>query len=371
VRAGSAVAQRRPDGADAGPLRFGSPDDPGIARIRSGRGFRYEDPDGRPVRDEEVLARIRRIAIPPAWTEVWISPHPNSHLQAVGRDARGRRQYRYHPRFRARRDRDKFARLARFGKVLPRIRRRVRADLAARGLPRQKVLAVVVALLDSTHLRVGNAEYARLNRSFGLSTLRRRHATVEGASIEFRFRGKGGRIEERRLVDRRLAAVVRRCQELSGQALFQYPDAEDPDVVRGVSSEDVNDYLREAAGDETFSAKDFRTWAATLLAFRRMGEAKAAVTQTAEDLGDTPTVTRNSYIHPAVLDGIDEAPPAPKEAPDSGPRNLPDPTRRDELALLAFLRGRRAAGAAVRDASATRPKAGARRSGARSGRPAA
>ena len=378
MRAGSAPAQRQPDGAarsgrpapdgtDEGPLRFASPDDPGIARIRSGRGFRYEDADGRPVRDDEVLARIRRIVIPPAWTEVWISPHPNSHLQAVGRDARGRRQYRYHPRFRARRDRDKFARLARFGKVLPRIRRRVRADLARRGLPREKVLAAVVALLDSTHLRVGNAEYARLNRSFGLSTLRRRHATVEGASIEFRFRGKGGRTEERRLVDRRLAAVVRRCQELPGQALFQYPDADDPEVVRGVSSEDVNDYIREAAGDESFSAKDFRTWAATLLAFRRMDEAKVAVAQTADDLGDTVTVTRNSYIHPAVLDEIDDAPPPAKDAKAPKPRDLPDSTRRDELALLAFLRRRRAAGGAKRDASATRPKAGARRSVARSG----
>jgi len=373
-----------------GALRFGSPDDPGIERVRSGRGFRYLDARGRPVHDAATLARIRGIVIPPAWTEVWISPDPNSHLQAVGRDARGRRQYRYDPRFRARRDRDKFARLARFGKVLPRIRRRVREDLAARGLGREKVIAAVVALLDSTHLRVGNAEYARLNRSFGLSTLRSRHAEVAGASIEFRFRGKGGRMEERRLVDRRLAAVVRRCQALPGQALFQYPDAEDPRQTHTVSSEDVNDYIREAAGSDDFSAKDFRTWAATLLAFRRMDEAKAAVTHTAEALGDSPTVTRNSYIHPAVLDVIDDAPTASKAA---GPRTvagaakrrkatappLSPPTRRHELELLAFLRRHRSTAKPkpkpvpkrTAKPSATRPKAREHRSVVRSGRRAA
>ena len=246
----------------------------------------------------------------------------------------------------------------------------MRADLARRGLGREKVIAAVVALLDSTHFRVGNAEYARLNRSFGLSTLQSRHAEVDGASIRFRFRGKGGRVEERRLVDRRLAGVVRRCQELPGQALFQYPDADDSEAMRVVSSEDVNDYIRETAGSDEFSAKDFRTWAATLVAFRRMDEAKAAVTHTAEELGDTPTVARNSYIHPAVLDEIDQADAASagrtgRKAPAAA-RKLGPPTRRNELELLAFLRRHRS-----RATSATRPKAAARPGGVRPGRRAA
>jgi DNA topoisomerase-1 len=381
-----------PDALGAGPLRFASPDDPGYRRRRAGRGFRFEDADGRPVTDDAELARFRRLVIPPAWTEVWICADPNGHLQAVGRDARGRRQYRYHPRFRARRDADKFKRLIEFGAALPRIRRRVRADLATRGLSREKVIAAVVALLDSTHLRVGNDEYARLNRSFGLSTLRSRHASVDGGTIEFRFRGKGGRIEERKLVDRSLAAVVRRCQELPGQALFQYPDGDDATEIRRVSSEDVNAYIRAAAGTDDFSAKDFRTWAATLLAFRAMDAAKAAVTITAEALGDTPTVARNSYIHPAVLDEIDGAAAAPSASgaakadrapadaadPADPKRALATPTRRDELALLAFLRRKRrrtSAGAGASKptsrASATRSKAGARAGAIRSGRRAA
>ena len=379
--AGTSAQRPSPEVASAaGPLRFASPVEPGITRRRAGRGFRFIDAAGRTVHDEAELERLRRLAIPPAWTEVWISPDPNGHLQAVGRDARGRRQYRYHARFRARRDRDKFARLIRFGEVLPRIRRRVRGDLAGRGLTREKVIAAVVALLDSTHLRVGNAEYARLNRSFGLSTLRNRHATVTGASIRFKFRGKGGRIEERELVDRHLAVVVRRCRELPGQALFQYPDADDPTLTRTVSSEDVNAYIREAAGSDEFSAKDFRTWAATLTAFRAMDAAKAAITITAEALGDTPTVTRNSYIHPAVLDEIDAAPRGPvgTGGGDLAPaRVLATPSRRAELALLAFLRRRaRAKRAASGDASrratsATRSKAGAPGSAVRPGRRAA
>ena len=371
------AARSAPAPAEAVRLRFASPDDPGYTRRRAGKGFRFVDPDGRPVTSRADLARFRALVIPPAWTEVWISADPNGHLQAVGRDARGRRQYRYHPQFRARRDRDKFTRLIRFGAALPKIRRRVRADLGTRGLSREKVIAAVVALLDSTHLRVGNAEYARVNKSFGLSTLRRRHASVTGASIAFRFRGKGGRMEERRLVDRRLAALVRRCQELPGQALFQYPDADDPSTTHKVSSEDVNDYIRDAAGSEEFSAKDFRTWAATLVAFRAMGAARAAVTITAEVLGDTPTVTRNSYIHPAVLDEIDAAPRASTRERDHGigrARAAAQPTRREELALLAFLRHARwssASRASAAGASATRSKAAARPRASRSGRRAA
>lgn len=373
-------AQPRPDAGvrgsaarASGPLRFSSPDEPGYTRRKVGKGFRFDDAAGRVVTDPDELERFRRLAIPPAWTEVWISPDPAGHLQAVGRDSRGRRQYRYHAVFRARRDRDKYARMIRFGDALPRIRRRVRRDLATRGLSREKVIAAVVALLESTHLRVGNAEYARLNRSFGLSTLRARHASVAGASIEFRFRGKGGRTEERKLMDRSLAAVVRRCQELPGQALFQYPDADDPASTHKVSSEDVNAYIREAAGTDEFSAKDFRTWAATLLAFRTKEAARAAIVITAEALGDTATVARNSYIHPAVLEAIDAAAPVRGvaaagqpgvPAADADPKvALATPTRRDELELLAFLRQRRR--------SATRPKAAARGGAVRSGRRAA
>jgi DNA topoisomerase-1 len=353
----SAVGSSRRDATAAG-LRYVRPDDPGIRRRRAGRGFTYLDPNGRRVRSRATLDRLRAIAIPPAWVDVWICPRPEGHIQATGRDARGRLQYRYHPEFRARRDDGKFDRLIRFGERLPRIRRQVRQDLARRDLPREKVLAAVVSLLESTRLRVGGAEYARLNRSFGVSTLRQRHAEVTGSTIRFRFRGKGGRAEERRLVDRRLAAVVRRCQDLPGQALFQY-ETEDGET-RGISSEDVNDYIREAAGSDELSAKDFRTWTATLHAFRALQEAvsegapaedaapgppsKRAVTEaiaeTAEALGNTATVTRNSYVHPAVLSAPMEAKPA--LAPRSGA-----PSRREELALLAVLRAEARRGGAV------------------------
>ncbi len=349
--------------ANAVGLRYVRGDAPGIARRKAGRGFAYSHPSGRPVRDSATLARIRTLAIPPAWTDVWICSDPDGHLQATGRDARGRRQYRYHPRFRARRDRGKFARLVRFGERLPQIRRQVRTDLRRQGLPREKVLAAVIELLETTRFRVGNAEYARLNRSFGISTLRGRHATVAGATVRFRFRGKGGRTEERAIVDRRLATIVGRCQDLPGQELFQYVD--DDGEPRPISSEDVNNYLREAAGSDEFSAKDFRTWTATVLAHRALREAldggdvdlgaagglpkrivAEALQRTAEALGDTVTVTKSSYVHPAVLEPDPEAPkgagggvPARRRRdrgarPDSGVR----PDRRDELAVLALLR---------------------------------
>ncbi len=350
-----APAPARRDAIAVG-LRYVSADAPGIARRKAGGGFSYAHPSGRTVRDSATLERIKALAIPPAWTDVWICIDPEGHLQATGRDARGRRQYRYHPRFRARRDRGKFARLVRFGERLPRIRRQVRADLRRQGLPREKVLAAVIELLETTRFRVGNAEYARLNRSFGISTLRGRHATVSGATVRFRFRGKGGRTEERAIVDRRLATIVGRCQDLPGQELFQYLD--DDGEPRPISSEDVNDYLREAAGSDEFSAKDFRTWTATVLAHRALREAldgdvdagaagglpKRIVTEalqrTAEALGDTVTVTKSSYVHPAVLEpdpgasNGDAAPAARRRRRDPG--TLPD--RRDELAVLALLR---------------------------------
>jgi DNA topoisomerase-1 len=375
--------------AAASGLHYVSPDGPGITRRRAGRGFTYTTPSGRRIRAAAELARIRAIAVPPAWTEVWICPDPDGHLQAVGRDSRGRRQYRYHARFRARRDDGKFARLIRFGARLPRIRRRVRQDLARPGLPRDKVLAAVVSLLETTRLRVGNEQYARLNRSFGVSTLRDRHATVSGTTVRFRFRGKGGRTEERSLVDRRLATIVRRCQELPGQDLFQYVD-EDGEA-RGISSEDVNAYLREAAGSDDLSAKDVRTWTATMLAYRELrdgargahgdeadprraagsdrhrgGRRNAiaeALRRTAEELGDTVTVTRASYVHPGVLAAFEPGgagePDRATDPSERGPGRRGGSRngsldRRDELAVLALLRGAGRAAASGRGTGAAR-----------------
>jgi DNA topoisomerase I len=321
---------------------------------------------GRRLRSAREIARIRAIVIPPAWTEVWICPRPDGHIQATGRDARGRRQYRYHAGFRARRDRGKFARLLRFAERLPRIRRRVRKDLRRPGLPREKVLAAVVTLLEVTRLRVGNPQYARLNRSFGLSTLRDRHARVTGTTIRFRFTGKGGRTEERKLVDRRLAGLIRRCQDLPGQDLFQYVD--DEGATRAVRSEDVNAYLREAAGSDDVSAKDFRTWTATVLAFEALHQVAAedeaaeseaaagssdaggtrrsrrrnpiveALRRTAEELGDTVAVTRSAYVHPGVLEAFD-GDGGPPNGGRGRARDLDGPPdRRTELEVLALLR---------------------------------
>ena len=300
---------------DAG-LRYASDTRPGITRRRAGKGFSYRTPDGTLVRDRATLARIRALAIPPAWTDVWICPWPNGHLQASGRDAKGRKQYRYHARWHARRGADKFERMIEFGTALPRIRERCDADLARPGLPRVKVLATVVRLLELTLIRVGNDEYARQNRSFGLTTLRDRHARIDGSAVRFRFRGKSGLVHEVGLRDRRLATVVRRCQELPGQELLQYLD--DDGAVRDVTSDDVNGYIREISGGE-FTAKDFRTWAGTLLAYRALRAlqpeegkpaAKRAVVEaikhTAERLGNTPAVARGSYVHPAVLEAYME-----------------------------------------------------------------
>jgi DNA topoisomerase I len=387
---GTPAGPARRDASAIG-LRYVRADSPGISRRRAGRGFAYEHASGRPVRDPATLDRIRALAIPPAWTEVWICPDPDGHLQAAGRDARGRRQYRYHPRFRARRDRGKFARLVRFGERLPRVRRRVRADLRRPGLPREKVLAAVLALLETTRFRVGNEEYARLNRSFGISTLRSRHATVRGATVRFRFRGKGGRLEERATVDRRLAAIVRRCQDLPGQELFQYLD-EDGET-RPISSEDVNEYLREAAGSDEVSAKDFRTWTATVLAHRALHDAlhggelesvetrtgglpkrivAEALRRTAEALGDTVTVTRASYVHPAVLAPAPDAREGVATSARPRRRDTAAPLKRsDELAVLALLRSTARPGASAGAARTTGSpaKRPARRSIAR-GRPA-
>ncbi len=293
-----------------GRLHHVSDADPGIRRLRAGMGFRYVDPDGQRV-DAATRERIRAIAIPPAWTDVWISPDPDGHLLATGIDARGRKQYRYHPAFRRRRDDRKFERIAAFGASLPRLRKAVDADLRRHGLPREKVVAAVVALLDETSLRVGNERYARDNRSYGLTTLRSRHAVSTARSVRLRFKGKSGRQHDVGLRDRRLAAVVRRCQDLPGQRLFQYEDAE-TGAWRAVMSDDVNAYIQAAIGDE-FSAKDFRTWQGTLAAFEALaggdrpadarGQATAvvaAVDEAADRLGNTRAVARQAYVHPAI-----------------------------------------------------------------------
>jgi DNA topoisomerase-1 len=289
-------------------------DEPGIAREKTRRGFRYRDARGRIVRNAATLARIRTMAIPPAWKRVWICPSPSGHIQAVGWDARGRKQYRYHPAFREQKDGEKFARLAAFGRALPRLRARVASDLARHGLPRDKVLAAVVRLLDRTHLRVGNHEYRRSNRSFGLSTLLDRHVRFNGRGLRVKFNGKGGIANERAVADRKLAAVVRRCRDVPGQLLFQYRD--DRGNARAISSTDVNNYIRRAAGGE-FTAKDFRTWAGTVAAAARLAKeklpesAKAAerivvrvVREVASELGNTPAVCRKSYIHPNVIEAF-------------------------------------------------------------------
>jgi len=300
------------ESAKAAGLRYVTETGPGIRRRRAGQGFVYLNGHG-PVRETQTLARIRALAIPPAWTEVWICPSPSGHIQAVGRDARGRKQYRYHPRWRETRDGSKYSRMLAFARALPRIRARVEADLRRRGLPREKVLATIVRLLETTLVRVGNEEYARANKSFGLTTLRDRHVDVTGAEVRFQFRGKGGKEHAVGVRDPRVARIVRHLQDLPGQELFQYLD--DDGARRSVDSGDVNAYLREISGED-FTAKDFRTWAGTVLCALALAEAREfasvrearrnitrAIAQVAARLGNTPAISRKCYVHPAVLDG--------------------------------------------------------------------
>ncbi|HLS47072.1 MAG TPA: hypothetical protein VK012_01045 [Gemmatimonadales bacterium] len=297
-------------------LRYVSDGKPGIRRRRAGKGFSYLDPDGRTIRDAETLARIRGLAIPPAWTDVWICPSPKGHIQATGRDARGRKQYRYHAGWHAVRHETKFGRMLAFSAALPAIRRAISADLSLAGLPRRKVLAAVVSLLESTGIRVGNDEYARNNDSYGLTTLRDHHVAIKGSRIAFEFRGKSGKTHTVGLADRRLARIVARCQSIPGEELFQYLDEDGERQV--VGSGDVNDYIREIAGDD-FTAKDFRTWAGTLLACAALlelgppetGQAaksnlNAAIDQVADQLNNTRAVCRRYYIHPEILEAYTE-----------------------------------------------------------------
>jgi DNA topoisomerase-1 len=289
---------------------------PGIARRRAGRRFRYVKADGSPVTDPRTLARIQALVIPPAWEHVWICARANGHLQATGWDARGRKQYRYHDAWRSIRDAAKFERLLDFGAVLPEIRARAEADVARRGLPLEKVVAVVVQLLDRTLIRIGNEEYAQANDSYGLTTLRDEHATFTGGSATLSFRAKGGHIREQRIDDRRLARIIRQCQDLPGQILFQYRD--DDGAPRAIDSRDVNAWLDDVTHGG-FTAKDFRTWGATVrvaAALHPLGPPESnatarkhlveAVKAAAEHLANTPTVCRTSYVHPGVIEAYQD-----------------------------------------------------------------
>ena len=300
------------EAAKAADLRYVSDEKPGITRLAAGKAFKYATADGKRVTDAATLARIKSLAIPPAWTDVWICPLEQGHLQATGRDARGRKQYRYHARWRQVRDENKYTRMIQFGQALPKIREKVADDMSQQGLPRTKVLATIVRLLETTLIRVGNDEYARDNQSYGLTTMHDKHVNVSGAKVTFKFRGKSGKFHNIDINDRRLATVVNRCRDLPGYDLFQYVDEEGKQ--QDVGSSDVNEYLREVAGEE-FTAKDFRTWAGTVLAALALQEfeefdsqikAKSnilrAIETVSERLGNTPSVCRKCYVHPAIID---------------------------------------------------------------------
>jgi DNA topoisomerase-1 len=344
------------ESAEEAGLRYVTDARPGISRVRRGRGFSYLRPDGSPVDDPRQLDWIRSLAIPPAWTDVWICPDRHGHLQATGRDSRGRKVYRYHPDWRPARDETKYERLVEFAAALPRIRARVDADLRKHGLPRDKVLAAVVRLLERTALRIGNPQYARDNGSFGLTTLRDRHARVEGGTIRLRFKGKSGNTVDAVVSDRRLATVVDRLQELPGQELFVYL-GEDGEP-RAIGSDDVNAYLKDTTG-QNFSAKDFRTWAGTLAAAAALRDGSgpdlgatsrsaarheivAAMRRTAERLGNTAAVTRSAYVHPALIDAyLDGEVIGGLAASGNNGNRRPTARRglsRDERSLLRMLR---------------------------------
>ncbi len=341
------LAEHRRSAKSAG-LRYVTDGVSGIRRKRVGSGWAYYSPDGSLITDSSIRKRLNALAIPPAWTHVWICPDPDGHIQATARDARGRKQYRYHAQYREARDRSKFRRMLEFSEVLPRLRERIERDLRAEPLSRRQLLATVVALLDRTLIRVGNDEYARENRSYGLTTLRRRHVTVDGTMLRFSFRGKSGVEHTIAVADPRLAKIVQRCRELPGEELFRYVDAKGHRQL--VSSEDINAYLRAITGRD-ITAKDFRTWGGTMLAaveLRRMGapatrrEADrnivAAIDAVAARLGNTRAVCRKYYVHPALLhaylmgETVPEAPALPR-----GRRERGAALRRDEVVVLQFL----------------------------------
>jgi DNA topoisomerase I len=346
------------ESAKAAGLRYVSDAQPGIHRKRQGTGFRYVDAGGKPVRDKENLARIQSLVIPPAWKDVWICANPKGHLQVTGRDARGRKQSRYHPRWREVRDETKYERMTIFAAALPTIRERVEHDLSLPGMPRPKILAAIVRLMEATLIRVGNAEYARDNQSYGLTTMRNKHVEVDGSNVTFKFQGKSRVRHTIDINDRRLARIIQRCQDLPGYELFQYVDRDGEH--HSIDSSDVNSYLREITNQD-FTAKDFRTWAGSVLAcamlrqfevFESQTQAKKNVVQAIKDvagrLGNTPSVCRKCYVHPAVLDTYFNgamiktvAQRVEKETED-----LPHELRQEELALLHLLQKRLAQAAA-------------------------
>ncbi len=338
------------ESAERAHLEYVSNDGPGFRRRRAGKGFVYLDEDANRITDPAVIERINHLRIPPAWTHVWICPIPNGHIQATGRDAKGRKQYRYHDRWREVRDETKFSRMLVFGQALPQIRQRIREDLARPGLPKEKVLATVVELMETTLIRVGNPEYARDNKSFGLTTLRDKHADITGDKIHFRFRGKSGKLHDIDVKDRRLARIVKRSQDLPGYELFQYVNGDGQ--THSITSSDVNAYLKDITGQD-FTAKDFRTWYGTVLgieALKELGpcenitQAKKNVVETvkrvAERLGNTTAVCKKYYIHPAVLDAyldgtlLGTLQKQAKKLPDDLPQGLDS----GEIEVMCFLR---------------------------------
>lgn len=340
------------EAAEEAGLRYVTDDKPGYTRKRRGKKSTYFDTEGKQIKDETRILRLNRLAIPPAYKDVWICPSPNGHLQATGIDDRGRKQYRYHERWRAERDENKYEKMAVFGQALPKIRRRLTRDLKKRGLPREKVIATVVELLQKTLIRIGNEEYAKENKSFGLTTMRSRHVDVKGETLRFRFRGKSGIEHDVDVEDRRVARIVRKLQDLPGQEVFQYLDEEGE--RHQVTSDDVNEYLHKITGEE-FTAKDFRTWAGTVMAatelqrqetFENTSQArknvKDAIKAVAQVLRNTPAVCRKCYVHPAVLetylDGslIEGLKKRTEKTMEGSLGNL----RSEEAAVLAFLRER-------------------------------
>ncbi len=340
------------DAAETAGLLYVSDEEPGIRRRKSGKGFTYLKPDGSKVADRATLDRIKSLAIPPAYTDVWICPSPNGHLQATGRDARGRKQYRYHEKWREARDETKYDRMLIFGAALQKIRERVEQDLALSGMPKNKVLATIVAIMERTFIRVGNEEYARTNNSYGLTTMRNKHVDVKGHKVRFRFRGKSGVTHEMEITDKRLARIVKKAQDLPGQELFAYCD--ENDQVHDIKSQDVNDYLREITGED-FTAKDFRTWAGTVLAavalnavepFETQKQAKSnvktAINAVSHILGNTPAVCRKCYVHPAVLETYlsgNMIEGLKRRTEEALANNLPD-LQSVEAAVMTFLQAR-------------------------------
>jgi DNA topoisomerase-1 len=364
------------DAAENAGLRYVSDEEPGIRRKKAGKGFCYVRPGGAKVADADTLWRIKKLAIPPAWTDVWICPHANGHIQATGRDAKGRKQYRYHAAFREVRESTKYEHMMEFAQALPAIRQKIDEHMRAKGLPREKVLATVVHLLERTLIRVGNADYAKQNKSYGLTTLRDPHVKADGKELRFQFKGKSGKTWQLKVEDRRIAKIVKACQDLPGQDLFQYLDEEGQQ--HSVTSADVNAYLKEITGKD-ITAKDFRTWAGTVLAAMALSEfegfdtqakakknVRAAIERVSSSLGNTPTICRKCYVHPEVLasymDGdllLDI-----KEEVESELREDLSGLRPEEAAVLTLLEGRLSREIASNEAKAaareTKPKRAAK-----------